>query len=818
MNPHENHTGVSLEKNFLSIIAAGTLVIRRGWLSTNAKTRLATAMVGLALGCLPVEAVGQVPVSVRANSPDLTFPANQLPPRLSVSLDAPTNIVLHCAPTPFSDFLLQRSSDLADWLDTGVRFRSDQTNVWWGPPGEPRLFFRLEEDETLTLSCLAVDASTIQLRWPPLPNARVYCVYRDGVKVGNTAARTGYFLDSRLEPNTTYGYYITALDPSGQVLRTSASARFSTGASSKIRTHYGVLVLAFYPDGPNPSELSHLRTYLRHRLDFIRQASVNAAVLEPFRGDVICIQAQPPKRFEGSFNIDYVRLTTTAYPELDGYSIVDLVERGDVDVVWVTASPEGCNFHENALVGNHDINPNATGEKWNPAPAQCSRSFFVNSYASDARSYDAYAHMVEGIMTTLCDGYPANWPRNQQFVVYTRNRVDFTTTSSANLHLFERFRLTDAWTGTGAYASPGNANCGSSHFPPNARRDTDQNYDGDYAYYDRKTWQRYVDCGADEWLRYPLLTDAKRKLNGYDFGAFNSYGPNDPTYATAFGASPELHPSFRTDTASYHLWWFFHLPHNPGVTNGKLNNWWPYLFDFNRFHGDFIGYSVADFRDVPTNFSALNGEFGTESSTPELWGYWASFSDFGPSGQVRVVVRSENPSLVRQGQYALKVAVDEESFHYNGRNDLVYPISRNARWNFTELRALTFAIKPAMNAQLLNRVNPVIRLCANGGNRLEFVPTKNGLYANFLLDDRFQAEDGWKVFRLPIEGNADWEINVFGFLDSHLQGTELLDAQQQLKRKVLSEINYLEISLASDGGRGDRLEYYVDDLKFLFDE
>ncbi len=92
--------------------------------------------------------------------------------------------------------------------------------------------------------------------------------------------------------------------------------------------------------------------------------------------------------------------------------------------------------------------------------------------------------------------------------------------------------------------------------------------------------------------------------------------------------------------------------------------------------------------------------------------------------------------LVRQGQFALKVTFDEEAFHYNGRNDLIYPISRNARWNLEGLRTLTLAIKPAMNAQL--------------------------------------------------------------------------------KQRVLSEINYLEISIWSDGGRGDRLEYYIDGLEFRF--
>ena len=786
--------------------------------STDVKTWLASIMAGLALGGLPGGVIGGKPISAWADSPGPASQVPQSPPRLSISLAAPTGIVLHCAPTPFASFRLQRSPDLAHWLDTGFSFSQERTNVWWGPPDEGRLFFRLGGDETLALSCPLADASTIQLHWPPMPTAVTYRVYRDGAMVGSTAARTGYYLDSRLEPETVYDYYVTALDQDGRVLRTSALARFSTRSSSTIRTHYRVLVLAFYPNGPNQSELSHIRTYLRHRLEFIRQASVNAAVLEPYRGDVICVSAQPPKRFEGPSNIDYARLATTAYAELDGCSIVDLVEKGDVDVVWVTASPEGCNFQENALVGNHDINPNATGEKWNPAPAQCSRSFFVNAYSSDARSYDAYAHMVEGIMTTMCDGYPANWPRDTQYVVYTRNRADFTSAFSANLHLFERFRLTDEWAGTGAYASKGNANCGSSHFPPNARRDTDENYNGDYAYYDRQTWQRYVDCGADEWLHYPALTDAKRKLNGYDFGAFNQYVANDPSYAAAFGASPEQHPSFRTDTASYHLWWFHHLPHNPGVANGKLNNWWPYLFDFNRFHGDAINYPVEDYRATPTSFPALNGEYGTESSTAERWGYWASFSDFGPSGQVSVVTNSENAALVRQGQYAIKVTIDEEAFHYNGRNDLIYPISRNARWNLEDLRALTLSIKPAMNAQLMRGVNPIIRLCANGGNRIEFVPVKKGVYANSFLDDRFKAQNGWLAFRIPVEGSADWEVNTFGFLDPNLHGADLLAAQRQLKRRVLSEVNYVEISLWSDGGRGDRLEYYVDDLEFHFSE
>jgi hypothetical protein len=184
-----------------------------------------------------------------------------------------------------------------------------------------------------------------------------------------------------------------------------------------------------------------------------------------------------------------------------------------------------------------------------------------------------------------------NWPRDKTYLVYTKTISDTNTVYPANLHLFERFRLADRWNGKGteAYASLHNGNCGSSHFPPTSRRDTDGQYHGDYAYYDLKSWQQYIDCYADDWLHFPATNSTSRKLNGYDYGAFNRYTEGDLSYAESFGASPELHPSFFSNTASYHQWWFFHLPHNPGVTNGKLNNWWSYIYDFNRFNGRPLG-------------------------------------------------------------------------------------------------------------------------------------------------------------------------------------------------------------------------------------
>ena len=35
------------------------------------------------------------------------------------------------------------------------------------------------------------------------------------------------------------------------------------------------------------------------------------------------------------------------------------------------------------------------------------------------------------------------------------------------------------------------------------------------------------------------------------------------------------------DIRLHHKWWFGHLPHAPGETNGISNNWWKYIVDVN---------------------------------------------------------------------------------------------------------------------------------------------------------------------------------------------------------------------------------------------
>jgi hypothetical protein len=99
--------------------------------------------------------------------------------------------------------------------------------------------------------------------------------------------------------------------------------------------------------------------------------------------------------------------------------------------------------------------------------------------------------------------------------------------------------------------SNGVAAAGTCHWPPNAE------HDYDYAN------KRLVYSSADDWLSYPKLTGATTKVNCESWGG------------------PDYH-------RNYMRWWFTHLPHASGVNgDGRLNNWWKYVFDFTRYdeHG-----------------------------------------------------------------------------------------------------------------------------------------------------------------------------------------------------------------------------------------
>jgi hypothetical protein len=667
-----------------------------------------------------------------------------------------------------------------------------------------------------------VDATSVRLHWTPLEAAGIqqYLVYRDGEVVGSTVSQTGYFSDFGLRPGQTCQYQVVA-QVDGRIVSTSQPFSIQTATSSSVRTNYTILAIAFNPDD---SDREGMTTFLQHRIDFLRLASLGSAVIHPYQNGIVWVHADPPSQSQvvnGQVTqvADLIVTVTAPLAELGGLSIVDLVEKGDIDGVWlVECSLDG--FGENTLFGNHPVGLyTSAGEKWVPIPAKCSRPFFVDGYLGDARSYDAYTHMVEGILSSMCDSYPDTWPRDTDYQVYPLSRSD-RTLYTAPLHLFERFRLADEWNGTGAYASPGHANCGSSHFPPTTPFST-----VNYGYADLATWQRYVDCAADDWFGFPALTGNSRKVNGYDFGALNNYQEGDPSYAADFGAYPERHSSFAFGTASYHQWWFSHLPHNPDVTNGKLNNWWPYLFDFNRFNGSWIDYYVDGFPVIPSEFVGRNDEIGTDDPNPGQWGYWHSdngFSPFAKYGVLSTILQTDDADHVQHGDSSLQIQIANAEIWEQwdlGRNDIFYPASRNAHWDLSSLTQINFAMKLGDNPGLIQGVNPVVRLYSNRGTRLEFVPLQNGHYINLFLDSSAKDENGWYAFSVPAGGSSQWERNVFGYIDPSLAPDSYEQARQALIGTILADVCFVEVSIRTVRAYPPNIpvencSFYLDDLQF----
>ncbi|MDH4296540.1 MAG: T9SS type A sorting domain-containing protein, partial [Cyclobacteriaceae bacterium] len=167
-------------------------------------------------------------------------------------------------------------------------------------------------------------------------------------------------------------------------------------------------------------------------------------------------------------------------------------------------------------------------------------------------------------------------------------------------------------------------------------------------------------------------------------------------------------------------------------------------------------------------------------------------------------------------QYSMRVDVDVESFSVNGRNDLIYPRFKNAHWQFSNIDSIFFSVK-FTSQQLIEGTNPIVRLCKNGNNRIEFIPTHDGLYCDFFKDDALRDSDGWYTFRIPLSGNDSWERNLIGYIDPALSPSDRELAKQQLYENILEDVNYFEISIQLAGSeywsRGESVVYYIDDLR-----
>lgn len=559
------------------------------------------------------------------------------------------------------------------------------------------------------------DATSVILTWTPYSDPQSidkYTVSRNNQVAGSTICKLGYFSDFGLQPGNNYQYRVQGLNANGHLICESGSLNIQTTTATEIKTDYTLLAIVFDPTGEVQEHMPRIENFLKYRIDFLRYATHNSVNLSLYESQIITLQSFPPVLPENNKEIAYDKLAATVYPELSNQTMVNLIESYKVDVVWLIGAPELYDFAENALVGNHNLGNN----EWiSNKKVLCSRSFFIHHNGAEARAFDAAAHHIEGTMTSASSKDPIAWPRDKEYIVFTRERLN-TTTYTENLHLFEVFRLTDEWTGLGAYASKGNANCGSSHFVPGSIRNS-QKYD-DYTYYDIEAWKRYVPCFADNWLNYPEFSNEPRILNGYDHGAFNHYALGESQY------------SFRFGEASYHYWWLNHIPNKPGTYFGMLNNWWPYIFDLNRFTGAYVDYEVTGFPEIPAGYSIVNKEYGTESFNADDWSFWHSTSWRGQRADISIAQKSSHAENVLNGNQSIKVDITmhiPKLHHKTGRNDLIYPRYKNAHWSFSENHIITLSIKPE-STEAITGTNPIIRLCTNGNNRIEYVPANNGLY------------------------------------------------------------------------------------------
>lgn len=87
------------------------------------------------------------------------------------------------------------------------------------------------------------------------------------------------------------------------------------------------------------------------------------------------------------------------------------------------------------------------------------------------------------------------------------------------------------------------ARCGNIHYAPNSL--------SDYDWANTTT----VASACEDWINFPALTGTTQQFNCERYGCqYSGYG--------------------------FKKWWFSHLPKAPGRTDGKLNNWWRYIVDY----------------------------------------------------------------------------------------------------------------------------------------------------------------------------------------------------------------------------------------------
>jgi hypothetical protein len=208
---------------------------------------------------------------------------------------------------------------------------------------------------------------------------------------------------------------------------------------------------------------------------------------------------------------------------IEEFKLIPRVESGEIDEVWMMGLPY-FGYWESCMAGKDAFEVN--GGIYDQVP--CRRRFVIMGFNVE-RSVDC---MIED----LCHRSEATMSR-----IYGGWQVDQLTSNWA------RFAANEKQSGTAAV--------GTCHYPPNGVADYD------YAN------PRVVESTADDWLNYPNLTGRKRSFNCEEWSQPHKNAKGQPDYHR-----------------NYLRWWFAHLPKAAGVNaDGRLNNWWEYVFNFNSY-------------------------------------------------------------------------------------------------------------------------------------------------------------------------------------------------------------------------------------------
>ncbi|HEY6041304.1 MAG TPA: hypothetical protein VIX58_04170 [Anaerolineae bacterium] len=232
-----------------------------------------------------------------------------------------------------------------------------------------------------------------------------------------------------------------------------------------------------------------------------------------------------PDRHHDPDGVDYWKI-------VNDYHLIERVMHDEIDEVWMFGGPY-FGFYESRMVGKKAF--------WCNAPPlehsdQSTRRFIIMGYnyeRSVAEMIHDIGHRTEFIMAQVFDSM--NFLNNafREIVAGAPNTALFANPRN----IFERFITVDR-------ISPGHAQVGLVHFPPNADKDYDWNN------------PRVVTSACDDWLRFPDLQGTTRQVSCSDWG----------------NGAVEQH----------HRWWFKRIPHVQGRTGTVANNWWKYVIDPNN--------------------------------------------------------------------------------------------------------------------------------------------------------------------------------------------------------------------------------------------